>query len=69
MTSLTRIIGGGLFVLAGLPGVGPGFLLVPALILKGFDAKRAVAVTPRPVERPQRRYFDVFCDKRTTRSK
>ena len=69
MTSLTRIIGGGLFVLARLPGVGPGFLLVPALILGDFDAKRAVAITPSPIERPQRRHFVVSCDHRTTRSK
>jgi uncharacterized membrane protein YfcA len=38
-------------VLAGLLGVGPGFLLMPTLILVGFDSKlaagiNAVAVTP-----------------------
>lgn len=38
-------------ILSGLLGVGAGFLLVPALILVGFDAKKAaginaVAVTP-----------------------
>lgn len=38
-------------VLSGLLGVGPGFLLVPMLMILGFDARRAaamnaVAVTP-----------------------
>ena len=31
-------------VLSGLLGVGPGFLLMPTLILVGFDAKRAAAI-------------------------
>jgi hypothetical protein len=38
-------------VLSGLLGVGPGFLLLPPLILGGFEAKRAagmnaLAITP-----------------------
>lgn len=44
-------------VLSGLLGVGPGFLLMPTLILAGFETKRAaainaIAVTPPVVLRP-----------------
>jgi len=39
-------------VLAGLLGVGPGFLLMPALILVGFDAKRAAAINAVAVTPP-----------------
>jgi uncharacterized protein len=39
-------------VLAGLLGVGPGVLLMPALVIVGYEAKHAaitaVAVTCRP---------------------
>ena len=39
-------------VLAGLLGVGPGFLLMPTLILVGFDAKRAAAINAVAVTPP-----------------
>lgn len=35
-------------VLSGLLGVGPGFLLMPTLILVGFETKRAAGITPSP---------------------
>ncbi len=39
-------------VLAGLLGVGPGFLLMPTLILVGFEAKRAAAINAVAVTLP-----------------
>jgi hypothetical protein len=39
-------------VLAGLLGVGPGFLLLPTLILVGFDPKRAAAINAVAVTPP-----------------
>lgn len=39
-------------VLAGLLGVGPGFLLMPTLILVGFDTKRAAAINAVAVTPP-----------------
>jgi hypothetical protein len=39
-------------VLAGLLGVGPGFLLLPTLILLGFDPKRAAAINAVAVTPP-----------------
>jgi len=48
---LALMLAGPISILAGLLGVGPGFLLMPALILVGYEPKRAaginsVAVTP-----------------------
>ncbi|HEU5160120.1 MAG TPA: sulfite exporter TauE/SafE family protein [Streptosporangiaceae bacterium] len=39
-------------VLSGLLGVGPGFLLMPALILAGFETKRAAAINAVAVTPP-----------------
>nr|WP_213380625.1 sulfite exporter TauE/SafE family protein [Allochromatium tepidum] len=39
-------------ILAGLLGVGPGFLLMPALILVGYEAKRAAAINAVAVTPP-----------------
>lgn len=39
-------------VAAGMLGVGPGFLLLPTLILVGFDPKRAAAVNALAVTPP-----------------
>lgn len=39
-------------VLAGLLGVGPGFLLMPALILVGFEPKSAAGITAVAVTAP-----------------
>lgn len=39
-------------ILAGLLGVGPGFLLMPALILVGYETKRAVAINAVAVTPP-----------------
>ena len=39
-------------VLAGLLGIGPGFLLMPALILVGFEAKHAAGMTALAVTLP-----------------
>jgi hypothetical protein len=39
-------------VLAGLLGVGPGFLLLPTLILVGFEPKRAAAINAVAVTPP-----------------
>ena len=39
-------------VLAGFLGIGPGFLLMPTLIIVGFDAKRAAAINAFAVTPP-----------------
>jgi len=39
-------------ILAGLLGVGPGFLLMPVLILVGFDPKNAAGITAVAVTLP-----------------
>lgn len=39
-------------LLSGLLGVGPGFLLVPTLIICGFEAKRAAAINALAVTPP-----------------
>lgn len=39
-------------ILAGLLGVGPGFLLMPALILVGYEPKRAAAINSVAVTPP-----------------
>jgi len=39
-------------ILAGLLGVGPGFLLMPALILVGYEPKRAAAINAVAVTPP-----------------
>jgi uncharacterized membrane protein YfcA len=39
-------------VLSGLLGVGPGFLLMPTLILAGFETKRAAAINAVAVTPP-----------------
>ncbi|WP_282703088.1 sulfite exporter TauE/SafE family protein [Streptomyces sp. CC219B] len=39
-------------VLSGLLGVGPGFLLMPALILAGFETKKAAAINAVAVTPP-----------------
>lgn len=39
-------------ILSGLLGVGPGFLLMPTLILVGFEAKRAAAINAFAVTPP-----------------
>lgn len=39
-------------VLAGLLGIGPGFLLMPTLILLGFEAKRAAGINAFAVTPP-----------------
>lgn len=39
-------------ILAGLLGIGPGFLLMPTLILVGFEAKRAAGVNAFAVMPP-----------------
>jgi uncharacterized membrane protein YfcA len=39
-------------LLAGLLGIGPGFLLMPALILVGFEAKHAAGMTALAVTLP-----------------
>ena len=39
-------------VLAGLLGVGPGFLLMPALILVGYEPKHAAGITAVAVTLP-----------------
>ncbi|HEX9121893.1 MAG TPA: sulfite exporter TauE/SafE family protein, partial [Actinomycetota bacterium] len=39
-------------VLSGLLGVGPGFLLMPTLILVGFETKRAAAINAFAVTPP-----------------
>ncbi|MCG2709892.1 MAG: sulfite exporter TauE/SafE family protein [Thermodesulfovibrionales bacterium] len=53
------IITAGLFILAvpisvlsGFLGVGPGFLLMPTLILVGFDSKRAAGINAFAVMPP-----------------
>jgi uncharacterized membrane protein YfcA len=39
-------------ILAGLLGIGPGFLLMPTLILLGFEAKRAAGINAFAVTPP-----------------
>jgi hypothetical protein len=39
-------------VLSGLLGIGPGFLLMPVLILVGFETKRAAGITALAVTAP-----------------
>lgn len=39
-------------ILAGLLGIGPGFLLMPTLILLGFEAKRAAGINALAVTPP-----------------
>ncbi len=39
-------------VLAGLLGIGPGFLLMPVLILLGFPAKKAAGINALAVTPP-----------------
>ncbi|MGZ8628981.1 MAG: TSUP family transporter, partial [Actinomycetota bacterium] len=39
-------------ILSGLLGVGPGFLLMPTLILVGFETKRAAAINAFAVTPP-----------------
>jgi uncharacterized membrane protein YfcA len=39
-------------ILAGLLGVGPGFLLMPALILMGYEPKQAAGITAVAVTPP-----------------
>lgn len=39
-------------VLSGLLGVGPGFLLMPTLILVGFETKRAAGINAFAVTAP-----------------
>ncbi len=39
-------------ILAGLLGIGPGFLLMPTLILLGFEAKRAAGINAFAVTLP-----------------
>ena len=41
---LALILAAPISILSGLLGVGPGFLLMPTLILVGFEAKRAAAI-------------------------
>jgi len=41
---LALILAAPISVLSGLLGVGPGFLLMPTLILVGFETKRAAAI-------------------------
>ena len=41
---LALILAAPISILSGLLGVGPGFLLMPTLILVGFETKRAAAI-------------------------
>ena len=41
---LALVLAAPISILSGLLGVGPGFLLMPTLILVGFEAKRAAAI-------------------------
>lgn len=50
--ALAAVVTGPISVLAGLLGVGPGFLLMPALILVGFAPKASAAITAVAVTLP-----------------
>jgi hypothetical protein len=53
--SATVVMIGGLFILAvlsGLLGVGPGFLLLPTMILLCYEPKHAAAITAVAVTPP-----------------
>lgn len=49
---LALILAAPISVVAGMLGVGPGFLLLPTLILVGFEPKRAAAVNALAVTPP-----------------
>ncbi len=49
---LALILAAPISVLAGMLGVGPGFLLMPTLILVGFDSKHAAAMNAFAVTPP-----------------
>jgi uncharacterized membrane protein YfcA len=50
--TLALILAVPISVLAGLLGVGPGFLLMPTLMLVGFESKRAAAINAFAVMPP-----------------
>jgi uncharacterized membrane protein YfcA len=49
---LAMILAAPIAVLSGLLGIGPGFLLMPTLILVGFETKRAAGITAFAVTLP-----------------
>lgn len=49
---LAVVLAAPIAVLSGLLGVGPGFLLMPTLILVGFDAKHAAGINAFAVTAP-----------------
>jgi hypothetical protein len=49
---LAMVLAAPISILSGLLGVGPGFLLMPTLILVGFEAKRAAGINAFAVTAP-----------------